>query len=320
MPDRLAPLLADEPFVLLDGGLATELEARGWDLADPLWSAKLLLDPAGAEAIVAVHRAYLDAGADIVTTASYQATIPGLLARGYSEAEARALLRESVALARRAVVESGRESGRSALVAASIGSYGAALADGSEFRGEYSLDRAGLVAFHRARLAELVAAGPDLLGFETLPSATELAAIAELLDASEGPRAWVSCSLRDDPDEPTPRLADGTPLAAAVAPLLGHPRIAAIGVNCVRPSLITPALASLAEVAEGLPLVAYPNAGERWIADAWAEPPTPLPEWIALARTWLTLGARLLGGCCRTRPAHVTALAQLREQLRAQLG
>jgi homocysteine S-methyltransferase len=304
MADRLAALLARERFAILDGGLATQLEAGGCELDDPLWSARVLLD--APEQIVAVHRAYLDAGAEILTTASYQATIPGLVARGCSEAEARALLRESVALARRA--------GGDALVAASVGSYGAYLADGSEFRGDYGIDRAGLVAFHRERLLELVAAEPDLLAFETIPSAIEAAAIAELLGASAGPRAWVSFSLRTDAEGP-PRISDGSSLTAAVAPLIDHPRIAALGLNCVRPESVQRALEALAGAAPGLPLIAYPNAGERWIDEGWAEPPTPLAEFTTLAETWLRAGARILGGCCRTRPEHIAALAQLRRDL-----
>jgi homocysteine S-methyltransferase len=310
MADRLAALLAREPFAILDGGLATQLEARGCDLDDPLWSARVLLD--APEPIVAVHRAYLDAGAEILTTASYQATIPGLVARGCSEAEARSLLRETVALARRAIREAG--DGHAALVAASIGSYGAYLADGSEFRGDYGIAHADLVAFHRERLVELSAAGPDLLAFETIPSALEAAAIAELLRASSGPRAWVSFSLRAGED-PTPRISDGTPLADAVAPLLDHPRVAALGVNCVRPEWVQPALAALAVVAPGVLLVAYPNAGERWVDGGWVDPATPLVEFTELAQTWLRSGARMLGGCCRTGPAHIKALARLRREL-----
>lgn len=305
MSDRLAELLEREPFVILDGGLATELERDGCDLADPLWSAKVLVEQ--PERLLAVHRRYVEAGADVITTASYQATIPGLLARGHAmdEPHARALLHSSVTLARAAATPS-------TLVAASIGSYGAYLADGSEYRGDYGLDRKALMAFHAARIAVLSAAGPDLLAFETIPSAIEAAAIAELLDASPGPRAWVSFTLRLGSDL---EISDGTLLSKAVAPLLGHPRIAALGVNCIGPNELLPAihaLAALTSGACGVAIIVYPNSGERWMDQAWAGPPTKLEPFTELARQWVNAGARMIGGCCRTGPSHVRALAQLR--------
>lgn len=306
MPDRLDALLARERFVILDGGLATELEARGCDLDDPLWSAKVLLE--APELLREVHRAWLDAGAQIITSASYQATLPGLRARGLSEDRARALLRDAVALVRSVCDGSG------VLVAASIGSYGAYLADGSEFRGDYTISVAELVEFHRERLLELCAAEPDLLAFETIPAADEALAIAELLTNSAGPRAWVSFSLRVDVDG-EPQISDGTRLREAVQPLLDHPRVAAIGVNCVSPSAVLPAIEALARVAPGLPIIAYPNAGERWVEHGWVGAPTDLEQFTALAERWWRAGARLLGGCCRTRPAHTQALLRLRERI-----
>lgn len=306
MPDRLDALLARERFVILDGGLATELDARSCDLDDPLWSAKVLLER--PQLLREVHRAWLDAGAQIITTASYQATLPGLQARGLDEAQARALLRESVLIARDVIA------GSEALVAASIGSYGAYLADGSEFRGDYALDAAALLDFHRERVIELCAAGPDLLAFETIPNAVEAIAIVQLLDAIPGPRAWVSFSLRPELDG-APQISDGTRLHEAVAPLLGHPRVAAIGINCIAPTAVLPAIETLARVAPGLPIVAYPNAGERWIDHGWVGERIELDAFTALAERWWRAGARLIGGCCRTRPAHIDALVRLRARL-----
>lgn len=300
--DRFDQLLAREPFAILDGGFATELEHDGCVLDDPLWSAKILLE--APERVLAVHRRFVQAGADILTTASYQATLQGLRGRGLDETQARALLAESVALARAAA-------GPNTLVAASIGSYGAYLADGSEYRGDYGLDRGALVEFHRPRFEALVAAAPDLLAFETIPSAIEAEAIAELLATSEGPRAWVSFSLRVDDHEPV-KISDGTPLTDAITPLLGHPRVAALGCNCVGPTEVLPALVQLASRTGSLPLIAYPNSGERWHARAWAGDRTELDAFASLARLWLAAGARVIGGCCRTRPEHIGALALLR--------
>ncbi len=304
MPDRLDELLAREPFAILDGGLASELERDGCDLDDPLWSAKVLLeDPAR---LGVVHRRFVEAGADIVTTASYQATVPGLRERGLDEPSARALLRESVRLARAGAFAH-------TLIAASIGSYGAYLADGSEYRGGYGLDRAALVEFHRARLDALLAEQPDLLAFETIPDAIEIEAIAQLLDGS-GPRAWVSLSLSRARVQ---AISDGTPLRDAVAPLLNHPRVAALGVNCVGPSEVAAALEILARVAPGVALVAYPNSGERWSELGWVGEATQPECFTRLARGWVELGARLVGGCCQTGPGHIRALVGLREQQRA---
>jgi homocysteine S-methyltransferase len=303
MIDRLDELLAREPFVILDGGLATQLEHDGCSLDDPLWSAKVLLKQ--PERLLAVHRRFVEAGADVITAASYQATIPGLLARGLAEPEARALLLESVSLARAAADPA-------TLVAASIGSYGAYLADGSEYRGDDGLDRDALAAFHSPRISLLSAAGPDLLAFETIPSALEAAAIAELLAAEAGPRAWVSFSLRSGSGL---TISDGTPLCDAAAPLLGHPRIAAIGVNCIAPREVLPAveaLAMLSEGARGVAIIAYPNSGERWAERGWAGPQIEIEAFTELARKWVDAGARMIGGCCRTGHHHVRALAQLR--------
>lgn len=301
--DRLDELLAREPFAILDGGLATELECDGCDLDDPLWSARILVD--APTQLAAVHRRFADAGADIVATASYQATIPGLVRRGHSEAEARAALARSVELARAAVRPE-------TLVAASIGGYGAYLADGSEYRGDYGLDRRALIDFHQPRLAALSAAGPDLLAFETIPSAVEAEAIAALLDAEPGPRAWVSFSLRPN----STRISDGTALAEAAAPLLDQARVAALGVNCIGPAEVLAAVECLAALAPGLAIVAYPNSGERWIERDWAGDQTDPEPFAALARGWVEAGARLVGGCCRTRPQHIAALARLRAEFR----
>lgn len=307
MIEPLAARLAEAPFVILDGGLATELERDGCGLDDPLWSARMLLDAPAR--ITRVHARYVAAGVDLLTSASYQATIPGLVAAGRSAAEARVLLARSVELARAAALASDHPP----LIAASIGSYGAYLADGSEYRGDDGLEPAALADFHRPRLDALARAGPDLLAFETIPSHREAAAIAELLAASEGPPAWVSFSLQPGPGRPT--ISDRTALDDAIAPLLGHPRVIAVGVNCVGPSEILPALERLAARAPGLAPIVYPNSGERWEPRGWAGPTTSPASFAALARTWVEAGAKIIGGCCRTGPAHVEALAALRRAM-----
>ena len=309
MHDPLEPFLRGGAAALvLDGGLATELERAGYDLAHPLWSARLLRER--PEAIAAVHRAYLDAGADCITTASYQGTLEGFRRDGATETEAEGLLRRAVELAltardafcRGAGAE--RRAGRpKPLVAASIGPYGAFLADGSEYTGAYDLDLDGLLSFHRERMRLLLEAGPDLLACETIPSAVEAYALAQLLAEQGDARAWVSFSCRDGS-----RLCDGTLFTDAVATVAALSQVVAVGVNCTAPSHVEELLRAAAAVTDK-PLVAYPNSGESYDAAArvWRGLSDP-SDWGERARLWRAAGARLVGGCCRTGPEHIRAL------------
>jgi homocysteine S-methyltransferase len=304
--DPLAPFLSDGGTLVLDGGLATELERAGFDLDHPLWSARLLL--AEPEAIVAVHAAYLAAGADCITTASYQATLHGLVREGLAGAEARALILHSVELAQRARSDFWEDSRRRAgrqrpLVAASVGPYGAFLANGAEYTGDYDLDEPGLVDFHRDRFRLLAASGADLLALETIPSAAEARALAALLVETPAARAWLSFSCRDGQ-----HLCDGTSFVGSVRALAPLPQIVAIGVNCTAPQHVEGLLRAATQVT-AKPLVAYPNSGELYHAatKTWRGSQTA-DDWGSLARTWRRAGARLVGGCCRTGPSHVEAV------------
>jgi homocysteine S-methyltransferase len=293
--------LREQSIVVLDGAMASELERRGHDLADALWSARLLLD--APEAIAAVHRDYIDAGADIITTASYQATLPGLIARGLDRATAVDVLRNAGTIACEA------RDARSAdvLVAASLGPYGAYLADGSEYCGAYGRSVAELVEFHQERIA-IVASGVDLLAFETVPDAREIEAIATILRATSGPSALVSCSLADGD-----HLADGTPLEEIARTLAGIERIAAIGVNCCAPTFVSAAVRTFARHGDK-PVLVYPNAGERWNADAhqWSGAGADAQAILALVPEWIEAGARIVGGCCRTGPELTRGLVAQR--------
>ncbi len=281
-----------------DGGLATELEARGHDLSDALWSARLLLD--APEEIVAAHRAFFDAGAVIATTASYQASFEGFAERGIDRATATRLLRRSVDLARQARDDVSGD-GRPRFVAASVGPYGAALADGSEYRGAYGLTVARLRDWHRPRLEVLAEARPDLLAIETVPDVVEAEALVEAL-AGIGVPAWLSFTVADG------RTRAGQPLTEAFAVAAGSPDVAAVGVNCCAPSDVSPALAC-AKAVTGKPVVVYPNSGEGWDARrrAWTGATQFSPR---LAARWVAEGAHVVGGCCRVRPADIAELAR----------
>jgi homocysteine S-methyltransferase len=276
--------------VVLDGGLATLLEARGHDLSSDLWSARLLTDD--PEAVVAAHREFFDAGAQVATTASYQASFPGFAALGLGADEAADLMILSVTLARRARDE-GRPDG---WVAASIGPYGAYLADGSEYRGDYDLDVAALRAFHRPRLEVLAAAGADVLAVETVPCLAEVEALCAELDGT-GLTAWLSLSADGA------RTRAGEPLAEAWTMVADVAEVVATGVNCCRPDDVTVALAE----APGN-LVAYPNSGQGWDAERRTWTGESAFDSGAVAG-WLAAGVRLVGGCCRVGPTDITAVA-----------
>ena len=305
----LGERLASGAALVLDGGLATSLEELGHDLSDALWSARLLRDE--PDSIRALHADYLTAGADVIVTASYQASTAGFSAVGVDAAEARALLQRSVQLGREA-----RDATRpSALVAASIGPYGAAQADGSEYTGRYDthIDSTALYEFHAPRLDALLEAGPDALACETIPNASEARVLAQLV-AERGPTpAWLSLSCPAG----APTLADGTPLAEILPELCGLAPWAALGVNCTAPGNVDGLLEVFARSGAG-PFLAYPNSGEGWdpVARSWRGERDAV-DFAAAASSWLTHGARAVGGCCRTGPTHVRALRELVDASRA---
>ena len=302
MTPVLERFLQAQGALILDGGLATELEARGHDLDHPLWSARLLLSR--PDEIYAVHLSYLKAGADCVTSASYQASHRGFAALGISAKRSSALLADSVRLAEKARDRlcEGLEPGRlRPLVAASIGPYGAFLADGSEYRGDYGVSQATLHAFHAPRWEVLAESDADLLACETLPSIDEAEVLLRLLEQTPDRPAWMSFSCRDDRT-----ISDGTPIEACAALLKDCEQIAAVGVNCTAPGLIEPLITHLSDNLEGKPIIVYPNSGETYdpSSHAWTGFAEPL-DFAAAAARWMRAGASLIGGCCRTGPVHI---------------
>ena len=291
--------------LLLDGGLGSELERRGYDIDSALWSARLIeSDPA---ALRAVHRAYLDAGADCITTASYQASLPGLSALGKTAEEIDACFRKSVELAREACLDFCRaRDGLDAppLVAASVGPYGAYLADGSEYRGNYGLDSAGLERFHAPRLDLLDRAGADLIACETMPDLDELRVLKNLLGRVETP-AWVSFCCGDEQN-----LRDGNPVEAAAELFAEGAQPFALGVNCCAPSLVLPLVERIRAVVPDKPIIVYPNSGQQYDAETInRRDDAALEEWLRLAANWYRAGAAIIGGCCRLGPEYIRARA-----------
>jgi homocysteine S-methyltransferase len=288
---------------ILDGGLGTELASRGCDLSAPLWSARVLLDQ--PQVLEQVHLDFLQAGADCIATASYQVSSRSFARAGLGPGDALRALQDSVAIARRArdrfqALRTGRPA---PLIAASLGPYGASLADGSEYHGNYSCSPAELLAFHEERLAAIVPANPDLLAFETIPSWEEAEIMLRALRRYPGVQAWFSFTCRD-----ARHTAHGQPLRECARLLGREPSVAAIGVNCVAPELAIPLIAEIRS-SSAKPIAVYPNSGQTWDAlrRCWTGEKSKLPI-AALAAQWYAAGARWIGGCCGTRPADIAAI------------
>ncbi|MEX3019147.1 homocysteine S-methyltransferase [Kluyvera sp. STS39-E] len=297
-------ILNDSPFVVLDGAMATELEARGCNLADSLWSAKVLMEE--PQLIYDVHLDYFRAGAQVAITASYQATPEGFAARGLDESQSRALIARSVELARQAreAYQAENPAAKGLLIAGSVGPYGAYLADGSEYRGDYQRSAQVFGDFHRPRVEALLEAGADLLACETLPSFDEIRALAQLLTEYPVAQAWFSFTLRD-----SQHLSDGTPLCDVVAFLADYPQILAVGINCIALENTVDALSYLHSQTP-LPLVVYPNSGEHYdaVTKTWHHHGEACATLEGYLPQWLAAGAKLIGGCCRTTPKDIAAL------------
>lgn len=289
------------PFAVLDGGLSTALESAGHDLRDELWTARLLID--GTDALVAAHRAFAVAGAEIVISASYQASVAGLVGTGASVDEARAAIAASTTHARRGAPD--------AVVAASIGPYGAVLGDGSEYVGRYDLSPRELRDFHRARCALVVESEPDLLAIETMASVAEIEIVLDVLADLPPVPAWVSVTGGDGA---TTWAGDRLEVLGSI--VAGCESVVAVGVNCVAPGLVTPMLEHLAASCGGRSLVAYPNHGRAWdgARHCWVGE-TAVPDLDEHISTWCALGARVIGGCCGYGPDLVARLRRIRDGL-----
>lgn len=298
--------LASGRPITLDGGLATELEAHGYDIGTRLWSAALL--QSNPTAIVAAHRAFLEAGADIIITASYQASAEGFASLGLAAMDADALIGSSVALAdmaRQQFLDAHRGTSRAPMVAASIGPYGAALHDGSEYTGDYAVSNVELRRFHERRLALLDRSGADLLACETIPNRREAEVLCDLLEEARLP-SWVSFCCRDER-----HISDGTPLRDVCALFAEHPEVRALGVNCTRPQFVARLIGEIRAAAPGKAVVVYPNSGETYdaAANSWSGDAS-LAACAESAREWRRAGASLIGGCCRIGPEQIEAIVR----------
>jgi homocysteine S-methyltransferase len=292
--------------LLLDGGLSNVLEEQGFDLNHKLWYAHLL--ETNPEAIIKAHYDYLKSGAHCITTSSYQSSIPGFMAMGHNRTRAEKFIVKSVQLAEMAIEKaiSSRLIDFKPFIAASIGPYGAYLADGSEYRGNYGVSDKILSAFHIDRIALLDKTNADFLAIETIPGFQEAKVLSEILYKVEKP-TWISFSFQDDH-----RINDGTEIEHCLSLLTNHPKVFAIGVNCTAPKYISGIVKRIKASTCDKKIIVYPNSGQAYNAQSktWLGISDP-NLFIKMAKEWMNLGVDIIGGCCRIGPRHIKSLNEL---------
>ena len=309
---KFKDLLDKQEIIILDGALGTELESRGYDVSGKLWSAQYLLDQ--PQIIQDVHESYVRAGSDIITTSSYQASIPAFIEAGLAPEKAYDLLKETVFLAQKAIENVWQELSPEEqkqrpypLIAGSVGPYAAYLADGSEYTGDYQLSEGEFQEFHRPRIQALLEVGCDLLAIETIPNGAEAAAILRLL-AEELPQAEAYLSFVAQSEN---AISDGTKIEELGNLAQESSQVLAVGFNCTAPHLIAPLLDGLGQVCNK-PFLTYPNSGETYngLTKTWHDDPEQERSLLENSKLWQNQGVRLFGGCCRTRPEDIAQLAR----------
>ena len=309
---KFKDLLDKQEIIILDGALGTELESLGYDVSGKLWSAQYLLDQ--PQIIQDVHESYVRAGSDIITTSSYQASIPAFIEAGLAPEKAYDLLKETVFLAQKAIENVWQELSPEEqkqrpypLIAGSVGPYAAYLADGSEYTGDYQLSEGEFQEFHRPRIQALLEVGCDLLAIETIPNGAEAAAILRLL-AEEFPQAEAYLSFVAQSEN---AISDGTKIEELGNLAQESSQVLAVGFNCTAPHLIAPLLHELGQVCNK-PFLTYPNSGETYngLTRTWHDNPEQERSLLENSKLWQNQGVRLFGGCCRTRPEDIYQLAK----------
>lgn len=302
-------ILKNFPVIILDGALATELERRGYNIDDPLWSAKILSE--NPKIIEDVHYDYFVSGADCAITSSYQATMDGFIQKGFKKNEATELIKLSVRIAKKARDKfwknpSNRVNRPKPLIAGSIGPYGSYLADGSEYVGNYNISEQELIEFHRPRMELLIEEKVDILACETIPSLVEAKAILKLLEEFPSIYAWMSFSAKDKLN-----ISDGTSIAECSKFLSSYSKIAALGVNCTKPKYINSLIKQILKNCTK-PIIVYPNSGEEYntVTKEWCGN-SSIKTFSCSAKSWFENGAKLIGGCCRTTPEYIKSIQKI---------
>lgn len=303
----IKPILEQKKHMIIDGALASELQRRGCDLNDSLWSAKVLIEQ--PELIQQVHYDYFKAGADCAITASYQATPMGFAQKGIELEESIKLIKTSVKLAQQAKMQylNDIKEDKALSIAGSVGPYGAYLANGSEYTGDYQLSESEFIAFHKDRVTALIDAGVDILACETMPSFLEIKALVKLIQQFPIVNCWFSLTLKDQQ-----HISDGTPLTEVIEYLNSIEQIVSVGINCIALEKVTPALEVLSKLTSK-PLIVYPNSGEEYdpTTKQWHKNHHHNCTFANQLDTWIKLGAKLIGGCCQTTPEDIVEIHQL---------
>lgn len=297
-----------ENIHVLDGSMAAALKEQGIDSTGELWTAQALSD--NIEAVYDAHYSYLAAGAQMILTDTYQANLQAFEKAGHSKQQAENLVGMAVLMAQKARDDYEEQTGKHALVAASIGPYGAYLADGSEYRGDYLLNDAQYLNFHLPRLTAVLAQAPDCLALETQPKLSEPLALLRWLEKNVPQMpVYVSFTLRDEMT-----LSDGTELKRAVAAISKFEQVFAIGVNCIVPELVSGALKVMRQ-AMTKKLIVYPNLGAQYDPETktWAKSEQQL-DFTQLTEKWYQAGASIIGGCCMTTSPQISQIATYFEQ------
>lgn len=308
MRQDVVSIFKQNKLLITDGAAGTHLESMGCDLNDALWTAKVLKD--NPEYIKQLHKDYFQAGADFGVTVSYQATIEGYMKQGYSQAQAIDLIKTSALLLLDAREEWWQTEGKAAqrlypIAAASIGPYGAFLADGSEYRGDYTLSKQALYEFHKPRIEILWAQGLDLIAAETIPLLEEALVIAQIVQEL-GAQCWISFSARNES-----QISNGQAIAECVEALEAFACVAAIGVNCTAPKYIQGLVQAIQSKTQK-PIVVYANLGNTYDPDTktWCRHDTQASSSANISyqdyvRQWVNAGVKIVGGCCGTTPQEI---------------
>ncbi len=300
--------LEKQNALILDGALGTQMQNHGFNINDSLWSAKFLDE--NPNAIKLVHKEYLEAGADCIITSSYQASLEGFLEKGFSEEKADHLISSSIKIAkdtRDEFWESYKNSDRlKPLVAASIGPYGAYLANGAEYSGAYEISEKKLSSFHKRRLDTIMKMSPDIIACETIPLFSEIKILSKLLEKYKTTTSWLCLSAKNE------SLTNaGDDVEEVISWLNAQKHIDAIGVNCTAPQYISTLVKKIKKLSDKL-IVIYPNGGSAYnpITKLWESSLTNSEEFAKMAYLWNSLGANIIGGCCETTPKEIKKIRE----------
>ncbi len=302
MRQTIENILKEKDFIINDGAAGTHLESFNCDLNHKLWTAKILKEQPNL--IKQVHLDYFEAGADCGMSVSYQATIKGLMENGSSEEEACEIIKSSITILNEARDEWYEKSGKALgrpypLISGAVGPYGAYLANGAEYRGDYEIDKEFLINFHKKRMTILWEAGADLLAIETIPNIQEAIILAEIAEEI-GAKCWLTFSCKNYTD-----ISDGTPIKDAVKMIEKFSSIVSVGVNCTAPKYISNLIDEIKKSSDKY-ITIYANSGEKYdpITKTW-DGSKDGKRYVDYAVEWKEKGATLIGGCCGTTPKEI---------------